>query len=249
MQDVPRLLEVLDGLLLGAALSERECEAVQRQRFSLLVPEVADDLERDPVLLGRVDRVALAAKLRSELVELHRAATAADRVQPVDGSGVGLECACEELGASPGCSGHPYPGMGPQPLHAPPARRAEPPRALPDPKPAKLSTASRGRVRRGHETMCDRFAGLEMSRREAPPDSEQEEEERSEGDEGDDHERKHEQEPTQQQPQAGEREQARAEAFPIFRHRRARSLGMRSSFGAAAISPCSGRILPPSPSN
>ena len=38
VQDVPRLLEVLDGLILGAALCKCEREAVQRQRLGLLVP-------------------------------------------------------------------------------------------------------------------------------------------------------------------------------------------------------------------
>jgi hypothetical protein len=197
VEDVPRLLEVLDSLLLGAALRQGEAEAIEGERLSLFVAEVADDLERDPVLLGRVDRVALAAELRPELVELDRAAPTADRIQPVDGSGVSLECTCEQLGTSAGCSRRPYAGVGPDPRQAPPHIRVEAPCALPDPEPVKSSSASRSGVRRGHETMCDGFADLEAPRRGAPADNEQEEEERSERDEGDNDERKHEQEPAE----------------------------------------------------
>ena len=63
------------------------------------------------MLLGRMDRIALTAELRAELVEVDRAAPPADRIQPVDRSGVGLECAGEQLAAAAGCSRRPYAGV------------------------------------------------------------------------------------------------------------------------------------------
>jgi hypothetical protein len=65
-----RLFQVLDRLSLGTALGERKGEAVERQRFGLVVAEIARDFEGHPMLFGRLVGCASPSKLRSELVEL-----------------------------------------------------------------------------------------------------------------------------------------------------------------------------------
>jgi hypothetical protein len=67
-----RLFQVLDRFGLGTALGERKGEAVERQRFRLVVAEIARDLEGDSMLFGRFFGCASTSKLSSELVQLER---------------------------------------------------------------------------------------------------------------------------------------------------------------------------------
>ena len=102
-KDDARLFQMLDRLGLGTALGERKGEAVERQRFGLVVAEVARDLESDPMLFGRLAGCTSSSKLCSELVELERLTPAACvnalcrlGSEAVDGDRVGPERACEE---------------------------------------------------------------------------------------------------------------------------------------------------------
>jgi hypothetical protein len=69
-KDDTRLFQVLDRFSLSTALGERKGEAVERQRFGLVVAEVARYLEGHPMLLGRFVGCASSSKLGSQLVEL-----------------------------------------------------------------------------------------------------------------------------------------------------------------------------------
>jgi hypothetical protein len=72
-----RLLEVLDGHGdAPAGVNEREGEVVERQRLGAPVAQLAHDLERGAVLLDGLFVIALTSKLRAELVESMRSATA-----------------------------------------------------------------------------------------------------------------------------------------------------------------------------
>ena len=71
------LFEVLNGCSVSPVLSKREREVVERQRLGVLVAEVTDDGQRDPVLFGGLMRVASASQLRSALVEPERVAAPA----------------------------------------------------------------------------------------------------------------------------------------------------------------------------
>jgi len=75
-----RLLELLKRCCFGAPVSESQGEAVERQRLGVLVAEVANDRERDPVLFDCLFGVACASKLRSALVEAERVAPPVARI-------------------------------------------------------------------------------------------------------------------------------------------------------------------------
>lgn len=96
-KDRHRLLQVLNRRRFGAALSEGQPEVVQGQRLGVLVAEVADDLQRDTMLFGRLLGVASAPKLRSALVQAKRLAMPARGVRRQGGKSwdepaAGLNC-------------------------------------------------------------------------------------------------------------------------------------------------------------
>lgn len=106
-KDSDRLLEVLDRGRLGSALGERKPEIVERHGFRMLVAEITDDRQCDPMLRGRLLGAAFTTKLCSVLVEPERLAAPAKGEHSVHPSGVRLPAAIEEDGSAAGRGGCP----------------------------------------------------------------------------------------------------------------------------------------------
>ena len=70
-EDRRRLLEELERRRVVGAV-EREREVVERQRLGPTVAEVAEDCEREPVLLGRFVACALASQLDARGIRSNR---------------------------------------------------------------------------------------------------------------------------------------------------------------------------------
>ena len=78
-QEDERLLELLNRHRDAAGMNESKSQVVARQRLGPPVTELMHDLERGHVLLGRLFALALASKLRPELVEPARLAVPVGR--------------------------------------------------------------------------------------------------------------------------------------------------------------------------
>jgi hypothetical protein len=96
-------------------------------------------------------------------------------------------------------------------------------------------------VPRPNEPRREPFLDREVTHEPDPSHRQHGQEQNGERDHHDDDERERQQQSAQQEPEPGESEQPRAETHPIFCHRRARNLGMRSSSGAAAFRRAHGR--------
>jgi hypothetical protein len=219
-KDGDGLLEMLDSVGFGAALSEGESEVVERQRLRSLVAEIANDREGEAMLLGRLLGLAAASKLCSLLVEPQRLTASVQGQQPVDQSGVGLTAPIDEDRSPARHSACPVSGVHPHALHV----VAEPP------GPTLRGPQRRpGRSEDGLQPLADSVTAQSPKPSRKGSDHEQQ----CGCSQHDDDERERSEESGQQEPEPTQCERATPHALSIRCHCGARSLITRSSFGAA----------------